>query len=324
MAVRLWLQPAIVVVLAANLLDCSSSSDAGASLLAGPCYGPGCSAGGASGGLGGAASGVIQPPDSGTVTSTWSSLCGPEPAGCLPELDAGGCADLIRPQSSAPQNDASADASDGAIGFDSSALTCRIRSVSGPIVRVCELAGSGRAGAPCTMPTDCAVGLTCVAEGSVGLCRQYCCADPESCPSNTYCTTRSTVVSRDVDKGTWTFGSDVPVCTAAENCPLSDPYPCPEGQNCTCPATKACMIVRRQGLTACVKPGTGTQGQFCPCAAGFACSNTTFTCLKLCQLTSNVSSQAAASQCAAGNTCQASNDVPADWGVCNDVPLLVN
>ncbi len=323
MAVTSWLRPLSSLVFVASLWGCSSSSDTSGASLPTTCYGPGCSSGGSSG-LGGAASGIISPPDAGVVTTTWSPLCGAQAAGCLPDSDAGSCDDLTNTGATSDESDAGADASDASASDTSSALTCRIRSVSDAIVRVCELAGSGGVGAPCTMPADCGVGLTCVMEGSAGLCRPYCCAGPEACPSNTYCTSGTTLVSRDIDKNTSNLGSEVPVCAAAENCPLTDQYPCPQGTSCTCPTGKACMIVRRHGLTACVKPGSGTQGQICPCAAGFVCSNTTFTCLKLCQLTSNVNYQVAALQCASGNTCQASNDVPADWGVCNDLPLIMN
>ena len=259
--------------------------------------------------------------DAGT---TWSPLCGPINGGCLPDPDAGSCAEV-----NASDADGGADVTATADGGSDDAapveLTCRIRPVadSSAIERACEGAGPGKSGDPCQTTVDCGSGLTCVAEDLAGLCRPYCCADPESCPSNSYCTTRSTLINRDP----WVLGSDVPVCSVAENCPLTDPYPCPQDQNCTCPAGKACMVVRRQGLTACVKPGTGQQGDYCPCAAGYVCSNATFTCLKLCLLSqANAPNNQTSpdSPCTTGTSCQASNDVPPDWGVCSDVPLLIN
>jgi hypothetical protein len=260
--------------------------------------------------------GVVVAPDP-DAGSTWSPLCGPVSIGCLSDSDAGTCSDV---DEVGLQGDADAGAADAADAASGTPLTCRIRSVSDAIVRACEPAGTGFAGAPCRAGSDCGVGLTCIIEDLESLCRPYCCADPEGCPSNTYCTTRTTLVDRD----TWTLGSEVPVCSPAENCPLSDPYPCPQGQNCTCPAGKACTVVRRLGLTACVKPGTGVAGAFCPCAAGYVCSNTTFTCLKLCPLISNSQNSLTESACLAGTSCQASNDLPQDWGVCNGTPLLVN
>lgn len=257
---------------------------------------------------------MIHGNDVDASTTTWSPLCGPEDAGCLPDSDSGTCEDIYELD---PEVDAGdADAADAMA--DAGALTCRIRSVTDAIMRTCEVSGAGGSGAPCRTPTDCGTGLTCVVEDLVSLCRPYCCADAETCPNNTYCATRTTLV----DKDSWTLGSDVPVCTPAENCRLSDAYPCPTGTNCSCAAGKACMIVRRLGLTACVKPGSGMQGDYCPCAAGYVCSNATFTCLKLCQLTSN--SQTSQGVCNMDTSCQASNDVPTDWGVCNDKPLLMN
>ena len=316
-----WLKPVFIIALTTSLCACSSSSNSTTGASPSPCYGPGCYNSSSNGGAssnGGSSSGTIVADAS--IPASWSLLCGSEDAGCLPDSDAGGCDDITDGVASTGYGDAgTGTVADGSASDSSSSLACRIRSVSGSIAHVCEPAGMGKTGAPCRMPADCAKGLTCVTEGLATLCRPYCCGDSESCPSKTYCTSLSTLVDRD----SWLLGSEVPVCTAAENCPLSEPYPCPQGQNCTCPTGKACMIVRRQGLTACVKPGTSIQGGLCPCAAGYVCSNTTFTCLKLCQLTSSANAQTS-SQCSTGNSCQASNDVPTDWGVCNDLPLIVN
>ena len=262
----------------------------------------------------------------GDAGTPWSPLCGPVNAGCIPDPDAGPCSDV---SAGALSMEGGVDGGvDGGadVGTNRSILTCRIllaMANSHNIERACVAAGTGKSGDPCRATSDCGSGLTCVAEDLAGLCRAYCCTDPESCPSNSYCATRSTLISHDP----WVLGADVPVCSVAENCPLSDAYPCPQGKNCSCPSGKACMVVRRGGLTACVKPGSGMQGDYCPCAAGFVCSNTTFTCLKLCPLSSsNVpNGQAAAdSLCATGTSCQASNDVPPDWGVCSDKPMLLD
>ena len=321
-----WLVTAITA-LSLGGFGCSSSF-ATASLngqSANPCYGPGCGGAGNSsvgGSLNGSTSVVIKPDvDAGT---SWSPLCGPPGGGCLPDPDAGTCDDV---SDAGPAVDAGYGSAvdGGANRYADVKLTCRVRRVAGSydVERACEGAGAGNSGDPCRMTDDCGSGLTCVAEDQAGLCRPYCCADPESCPSNSYCTTRATLINRDP----WVLGTDVPVCSVADNCPLSDPYPCPQGQNCSCPAGKACMVVRRHGLTACTKPGVGVAGEFCPCAAGFVCSNTTFTCLKLCPLSGSNTSNGQAptnSPCVTGTSCQASNDVPPDWGVCSDVPLLID
>jgi hypothetical protein len=317
---NIWLKLVFPPVVALSAWGCSSSvasSMAPASSSVGGCAGQTCAnsggapAGSADASAAGGAS-VIRNNyvDAGTG---WSSLCGPEGAGC--DSDAGFCDDINELD---PTMDAGSYGGDADSGPESVSLTCRISLVADAVERRCDVAGPGSSGAPCRTPTDCGVGLTCVAEDLVGLCRPYCCANAESCPSNSYCAIRTTLV----DKDSWALGSDVPVCTPAENCRLTDTYPCPSGMNCSCSAGKACMIVRSLGLTACVKPGTGTQGDYCPCAAGYVCSNVTFTCLKLCQLTSN--SQNSQAGCDTGTSCQASSDVPKDWGVCNDKPLLIN
>jgi hypothetical protein len=302
----------------------SSSTSSNGAAPSSPCYGPGCpvAASGGTTGFNGSTSIVANTaPDAGT---SWSPLCGPQAIGCMPDPDAGSCNDVYEDPAAI---DGGADAADDS-GTHRQAdvkLTCRIRPVADThaIERACEGASTGRSGDPCRMTVDCGEGLTCVAENSTGLCRPYCCADPESCASNSYCTTRSTLVNRDP----WVLGSDVPVCAIADNCPLTDPYPCPQGQNCSCPSGKACVVVRRHGLTACVKPGTGVQGEYCPCSAGYVCSNATFTCLRLCPLpVSNapVAQTTTNSPCVTGTSCQASGDVPPDWGVCSNVPLLID
>ena len=139
--------------------------------------------------------------------------------------------------------------------MDGTQLTCRIQTVSDTtnIQRVCEGAGKGHFGDPCSSPQDCGTGLTCVEENPLTVCRPYCCGNPESCPSNSYCTTRTTRIS----SAPLVTGVDVPVCSTADNCSLSEPYPCPQNEKCTCPSGEACMVVRRQGVTACAAPGTG-------------------------------------------------------------------
>lgn len=316
---------AIVTILNLGGLGCSMSSNSGAdgagAFVGSQCSGPNCgnSAGAGNGGSSSlnVSASIVKAPDTDAGT-LWSPLCGPQDIGCLPDPDAGACNDVVASNSAM---DASAD---GSVPSDSGAtvdqglkLTCRIRTVADTydIERACEGAGKGNSGDPCLSPVDCGSGLTCVTEDLAVLCRPYCCADPESCPSNSYCTTRTT----QINANPFVAGANVPVCSVANKCLLSDPNPCPSGE--------ACMIVRRHGLTTCTKPGSGKQGDYCPCAAGYVCSNTTFTCLKLCQPGTSNTPTATASQntnCITGTSCQASNDVPAGWGVCSDVPMLIN
>ena len=317
-----WRNATIVTIVSSWAVSGCSTSQSNTALTPGYCYGPGCGTNDAGYSIKDAASTVVgtSEPDAG---STWSELCAQESTGCVIASDAGSCDDSMAP--SVPNDAGSGNygaADSGDVSADTVSLTCRVRSVADTIERACEPAGSGGAEAPCRKPTDCGKGLTCIAEGSASLCRPYCCADPESCPSNTYCSTRSTVVARSADS--WSLGPNVPVCTPAENCPLTEQYPCPLGKKCTCSSGKACMVVRRRGLTACITPGDGRQGDGCPCFAGYVCSNTTSTCMKLCQPSTNSQVPATGAQCDAGTNCQANNDVPPDWGVCNGLPMLVN
>ena len=100
----------------------------------------------------------------------------------------------------------------------------------------------------------------------------------------------------------------VPVCVAGDNCSLVDPYPC-SLDSCKCPEDKACTVVRSDGTTACVTPGSGQAGDPCPCAAQHVCSESTQTCLQLCQTTSSEL------KCDQGQ-CQWNSALPPTYGVC--------
>jgi hypothetical protein len=124
---------------------------------------------------------------------------------------------------------------------------------------------------------------------------------------------------REVDAESDGEPSLVPVCVAADDCDLGEPYPCPEGRDCQCPDGKACLVVRSGedgtateglGMTACVEPGEGEAGDECPCAVGHVCSKATAKCLALC------STVAPDAPCSAH--CQASSELPLGWGVCID------
>ncbi|HSC88416.1 MAG TPA: hypothetical protein VLC09_14135, partial [Polyangiaceae bacterium] len=99
------------------------------------------------------------------------------------------------------------------------------------------------------------------------------------------------------------------------NCQLSDPFPCMEGQSCTCSGDRACMVVRSDGQTACAVPGAGKQGDPCTgdtpgeCAHGFVCSSAAG-CLRLCSPLEDVDG------CGEEESCQTPADFPPDLGVC--------
>lgn len=108
-----------------------------------------------------------------------------------------------------------------------------------------------------------------------------------------------------------------PVCVRADQCKLSDEYPCPPGTPCQCGEGMACMPVRADGTTSCVTPGTGQTGDPCSgpksCSYGNVCSSSQG-CLKLC---STVSARV---QCEVGEYCVALAVFADDVGVCIKEP----
>jgi hypothetical protein len=329
-------RPFFIVALALGGVGCSSSSiGTAAGSYNSPCHGPGCDTAGSGGAstidadaASSPATNVRQDVDAG---SRWSALCGPVTGGCVPGADDDSC--TVSAGQVAPKT---ADAGAGAmwnVASDAGAeLTCRIRQTSDGIniERVCESAGSVAPGSACMSALDCAAGSTCVSDNLALVCRQYCCDSPDSCPSGTYCTKRTTHLSS-APNAKEVAGAEVPVCVPADNCNLNENYPCPNGQSCNCTGDNACMVVRGGGLTACAKPGTKIVGcsdlagvELCP--AGYVCSNSTATCVKLCQLGTTKApngSTDSTSGCTTGTSCQGSNDVPSGWGICNNLPLII-
>jgi hypothetical protein len=246
-------------------------------------------------------------PGDGDGTSTSGGLhplCGV--GSCLPD-DEDSCQSGMGGLGGGPSASDTAEAGAGAFPPDSEyPLACRVAPQAGcegencGVQSACALAGSNLDGEPCVASADCAAGLACVGDGLAGLCRPYCCAGSESsCDAGSYCEERSLPESP---------GIFVPVCVPADNCPLTDPYPCPEGQDCSCPDERACIVVRADGATACAVPGTGEAGD-AECAHGYVCSPTAG-CMKLCYVV------AEDAQCPDGGTCQSPSEFPADLGVC--------
>jgi hypothetical protein len=191
------------------------------------------------------------------------------------------------------------------------ATACRIRRDLSVVRATCEVAGKGTIGAPCASRANCAAGLACVDENGTAQCRPYCCRGVGSCPPATYCDLRPThelVAS--------TEPLLVSVCMPGTDCRFEDPNKCQVDRSCSCPSSKVCGVVRSDGTTACVTPGTGTEGEPCPCAAQHVCSDARGTCFQICSLATNEL------QCASG-ICQASTSMPDNWGVCvNSAALL--
>lgn len=210
-------------------------------------------------------------------------MCGGSQASCEPGPDSSECA----PGGTGNMGGASPDAG--------SKLTCQLVADGDHAAAKCGLAGGANDGDPCHAATDCKAGLGCAATAVTGVCRQYCCGDPELCPSMTYCQPTAMAEATAVQ---------VPLCVPVTPCALLD-------DAAYCPAGQVCSIVRNDGTTSCVQPGAGHDGDACPCAAGFMCSNATGTCVKLCHLDGD--------DCENG-TCQGGTlPYPAGIGFC--VPL---
>jgi hypothetical protein len=175
------------------------------------------------------------------------------------------------------------------------------------IQRACVSSGVSAQGEPCVSASDCRPGLACVGEGVSGVCRPYCCRGTErSCAPGTFCDARSIPEAPEVF---------VPVCIPVDGCDLTDPFPCPSGQDCTCQGDRACVVVRADGATACTVPGAGQSGDPCTakvtaeCAHGFVCSPSAG-CMKLC------STVQANPSCPNSGTCQSPSEFPPELGVC--------
>ena len=182
-----------------------------------------------------------------------------------------------------------------------SGVACRVEATSQGPTRTCGLAGAGRDSDPCTSSIDCAGGLACVSEGDAGICRPYCCSlGQDPCAPGSYCGERVLLGSE----------LEVPVCVRADNCSLSQAYPCEGDEECQCHEGTACLVVRRDGTTTCAVPGEGEAGDACPCAWGHVCSQASGTCLKLCETVAVDSDQCD------GGICQAAANLPGSWGVC--------
>ena|GEM_PF-1092105 len=171
----------------------------------------------------------------------------------------------------------------------------------------CLPTGTQPAEASCLSPADCGAGLACIDIGAtVGVCKPYCCSGGASCTGDTYCSAASLLGST---------GVEVPVCAPLDDCSLTDPYPCPPGEECTCTGDLACVVVRPDGRTACIEPGSGTTGDECTsltsgqCAHGYVCSPN-LGCLPLCQ------TEGGGATCAADQLCQSPSGFPLALGVC--------
>ncbi len=228
-----------------------------------------------------------------------------EPSGGDGGQAQGGAAQAGQGSGGAPGGSAG-DGGDGGVEPPAS-FGCQVVRVGNQLERKCQVAGDGAVNAPCFSAADCQAGLACVSEGEAGRCLRYCCAGDGTCGKGTYC----------ADQPLRKLSSDtsnsepprVPVCVPADDCSLEDTFPCPEGSECRCRGDTACVVVRADGTTTCRVPGTGMQGDPCPCAWNHVCSSVTQKCVKICHI------DPAQDECAP-QKCQASSELPQNFGVC--------
>ena len=173
------------------------------------------------------------------------------------------------------------------------AWSCQLVAADGGVLAQCGMSGEAADGDPCLSAVDCGAQLGCIATGVTPICRAYCCDGPESCPTDTYCA-KGAMAEAPQDL--------IPICIPAMKCALLN--------DSTCPAGLTCTIVRAAGTTSCVTPGTGTYGEPCPCAAGFACNADEGTCFQLCHTGSS-------GDCGPQALCQGgASQYPAGIGYC--------
>lgn len=184
---------------------------------------------------------------------------------------------------------------------------CQVSRQNNQTVRQCVPAGVGTTNAPCFSAADCAPSFACVSDGDTGRCLPYCCSATTTCRSGSYCAERP-LLSLAGDP-TAAAPPHVPVCVPADNCSLEEHYPCATPGACRCQGDTVCMVVRDDGTTTCLKPGSGEQGQACPCAWNHVCSSATQQCVKICN------TDPAKDDCGQ-QKCQASSELPPNFGVC--------
>ena len=216
-----------------------------------------------------------------TAPFSYSALCG---GGCVPDMDAGAC-------ETTSEGGAGGSAPSGVPGACQLAYDEASQAVDG----LCGEVGAGLDGSLCMATSDCGAGLACVQGGA---CRAYCCRDIEACAQGTFCHPEH-LAAGIAGAGE---GVVIPVCVPVRQCTLLDDALCPAGTTCT--------IVRVDGTTSCVEPGSGRAGELCPCAAGYVCATATGLCVKLCRI-------GHPGDCPGSETCQGgSTTYPAGFGVC--------
>jgi hypothetical protein len=234
--------------------------------------------------------GVLSSTGSGATDGGWTPGTGA--GGGPPKYLCGGSSPMCSPDLGSTDCTQGGPGNPGGGTSDASVYACQLVPNNGALEAKCGIAGTAVDGQPCTAQTPCAAGFGCIGTGSASICRQYCCDDLEACAQDTYCDIAPVV---DVQL-------PVPVCVPATNCELLN--------DATCPTGLTCAIVRQDGTTSCIVPGTGVAHDPCPCAPGYTCSPTDHTCLQLCHTS-------IAGECGPNGSCQGGAvQYPPGIGIC--------
>ncbi|WP_394843682.1 hypothetical protein LZC95_42365 [Pendulispora brunnea] len=137
-------------------------------------------------------------------------------------------------------------------------LACRVRSGG----TTCLPAGKGEANQACTKAADCAAGFECVASGTQGFCRHYCCDGRTSCTDkNAFCDIQMTKDAKE--------SVAVPVCMPVRQCDLLE-----VNRQCSLLDEDCSIVDENEGTTSCVTVGPARVGEDCSsthCGRGLAC-----------------------------------------------------
>ncbi len=186
---------------------------------------------------------------------------------------------------------------------------CRFSVSRGQLKTECSVAGQRGEGEPCMSSRECAPGLGCAGEEGEGQCLAFCCNGICN-GENRFCADRPLRLADQSEDQTFL----VPVCAEAQTCALGADATCEdEEQGCDCPGAFTCTVVSADGNTGCVMPGDGKQGDDCPCAPGYFCSQAKKACLKMCEVNES-------GVCGELLTCQAGPNFPEGWGLCIALP----
>jgi hypothetical protein len=163
----------------------------------------------------------------------------------------------------------------------------------------CEPVGTIQEGGACTVPSDCAPGLDCTANGSAGTCRQYCCNlnQKSGCPGEQVCALELSDLNQDP--------TGVGLCDACDACdPLDSATTCGGGDGCyPIPGSdgvsfSACTLCLASSRNRPVGAGCRSANECAPGLGCFSLDTRPAVCIQMCDL------NAGTNPCPGTLTCQ--------------------